>query len=152
MKLRVLVAIDSSVYSQEVLGAVSSCRWDAQTALHVITVIEPAVSWEVTEQYIHQNRVVLEDRVNQLKEALPKCDVTWEVLDGPAGETIVEAAREFNADLLIIGSHGDTGPRASKAGSVASSIVDNAPCSVQVVKVRSGNRPQEKRLKMAQAS
>lgn len=144
MCLKILVAIDSSIFSADVLSAVAKCRWDAGTLIRLFSVVEPAASWEETEQFIHQCNVILNDRVQQLKDALPQCDVQGEVVEGKPGKSILETAQTWEANLIIIGSHGDTGPRSSVAGSVASEVVNAAPCSVQVIKVRSKKQPNEK--------
>ncbi len=152
MKLKVLVAIDSSLFSSEVLSAVASCSWDEQTAIRLVTAVQPASSWEETEQFMHQCSLILEDRVHQLKGELPQCEIIGEVLEGSPGKMIVETADIWGADLIIIGSHGDTGPRSTKTGSVASEVVNTAPCSVQVVKVRSGRRSQERRATLSHSA
>ncbi len=152
MTLKILVAIDSSIFSADVLAAVSKCRWDADTSIRIFSVVEPAASWEETEQFIHQCSVILNDRVQQLKQTLPQCDVQGEVLEGKPGKTIVETAQAWGANLIIIGSHGDTGPRQSIAGSVASEVVNSAPCSVQVVKVRSKKQQQDSKTAVAHAN
>ena len=51
----------------------------------------------------------------------------------PAGE-LVAAAVEWDADLVVIGSHGRTGLRRVLLGSVARSVLLHAPCSVLVVR------------------
>ncbi len=47
---------------------------------------------------------------------------------------IVETARGWNADLIVIGSHGRHGIERVLLGSVAQAVVANASCSVLVVR------------------
>lgn len=47
---------------------------------------------------------------------------------------IVRAAREAEADLIVMGSHGRTGLEHLLIGSVAERVVRKAPCSVLVVR------------------
>ena len=56
------------------------------------------------------------------------------VSDGDPRSAIVDAAREWGADLIIVGSHGYTGVKRWLLGSVAQSVVSHAPCSVEVVR------------------
>jgi nucleotide-binding universal stress UspA family protein len=56
------------------------------------------------------------------------------ILEGNAKEVIVEEAREWRADLIVVGSHGYGRLRRMVLGSVAGAVVANAPCSVQVVR------------------
>jgi nucleotide-binding universal stress UspA family protein len=51
----------------------------------------------------------------------------------PATE-IVKAAREWPADVIVIGSHGRTGVPRAILGSVAEAVVRHAPCPVLVVR------------------
>jgi nucleotide-binding universal stress UspA family protein len=47
---------------------------------------------------------------------------------------IVDEARKWSADLIVLGSHGHTGMKRLLLGSVASSVVSHAPCSVEIVR------------------
>ena len=60
--------------------------------------------------------------------------ITTDVLFGSPGSRIVEAAREFAADLVVIGSHGHNRLERLLLGSVSDSVVHHAPCSVLVVR------------------
>lgn len=50
----------------------------------------------------------------------------------PAREIIAEAV-DWNADLLVLGTHGRTGASRLLTGSVAESVLKNAPCDVLVI-------------------
>lgn len=47
---------------------------------------------------------------------------------------IVESAKEENVDLIVMGTHGQTGTRHALIGSVAERVVRNAVCPVFTVK------------------
>ncbi len=73
----------------------------------------------------------------QAKEILSRASltVTTEVpvdRDAPA-KTILERANEWNADLIVLGSHGRRGFDRWVRGSVSESLAMNAHCSVEVV-------------------
>jgi nucleotide-binding universal stress UspA family protein len=51
----------------------------------------------------------------------------------PAAE-IVKAAREWPADVIVIGSHGRAGVKRALLGSVAEAVMRHAPCPVLVVR------------------
>jgi nucleotide-binding universal stress UspA family protein len=53
----------------------------------------------------------------------------------PATE-IVTAAREWPADLIVLGSHGRKGVSRLLIGSVAEAVTRRAPCPVLVVRAR----------------
>jgi nucleotide-binding universal stress UspA family protein len=56
------------------------------------------------------------------------------VPQGDPRESLVKIAKEEDADLIVMGSHGRTGLDKLLLGSVASHVVAHAPCSVLVVK------------------
>lgn len=53
---------------------------------------------------------------------------------GPAASTIAETAKDENADLLVVGTHGRSGLDRLILGSVAERVVRLATCPVLVVK------------------
>ena len=59
---------------------------------------------------------------------------TPEVLTGPAASVLCERARDLGASLLVVGTHGRKGIARVALGSVAETLVRNAPSSVLVVR------------------
>jgi nucleotide-binding universal stress UspA family protein len=68
----------------------------------------------------------------RLREAGVKADT--KVVYGDPRLEIVELASRNGIDLVVVGSHGRTGISKLLMGSVASSVVSHAPCSVMIVK------------------
>jgi nucleotide-binding universal stress UspA family protein len=58
--------------------------------------------------------------------------VECRIVDGDAGESLVEASQ--GADLVVVGSRGRTGIRASLLGSVSAHAVQHAQCPVVIVR------------------
>ena len=54
---------------------------------------------------------------------------------GAPGARLLELARELAADLIIVGTHGRSGPRRVLLGSVAEEVLRDAPCNVLVVRL-----------------
>ncbi len=54
--------------------------------------------------------------------------------EGEPYEVIVNTAKEKNADIIVMGSHGRTGIMRLLMGSVTSRVIGHAGCSVLVVK------------------
>ena len=134
--MTVIIAVDSSTFSSEILRIATARAWERGTRFIVFTAVEPSLDYEATQQFVHSCRLILDDRVDRLKEKFPHCEVMGECEVGHAGTLIVEAAREHNADMIVIGSHGDTGVRSPHIGSVAAEVVNRAPCSVAVIKLK----------------
>jgi nucleotide-binding universal stress UspA family protein len=56
------------------------------------------------------------------------------VATGGAADEIVKAAKEWSADLIVIGSHGRGGVQRALLGSVADGVMRHAPCPVLVIR------------------
>lgn len=56
------------------------------------------------------------------------------VTDGPPAETIDEAVRRRNADLVVVGSRGATATRMVLLGNVAEGLIGHAPCDVLIAR------------------
>ena len=74
----------------------------------------------------------------QLKEQSDRAglDVSVETRFGPGEPVteIIQAARDLRCDLIVLGSHGHTGFGRFMLGSVAESVIREAPCLTLVVK------------------
>jgi nucleotide-binding universal stress UspA family protein len=62
--------------------------------------------------------------------------VTGELLKGHAREAIIEEAKNWEADLIVVGSHGYQGFKRLWLGSVSQAEASHAPCSVEIVRSR----------------
>lgn len=141
--MKVLVAIDSSPFAHAVITAVSERAWSQDCQFKLLTVVEPCAVWEMEQQCVKQSEIILEDRLARLKKALPDHTIVAETALGNASSVICAAAESFGADLIVLGSHGDTGIRHSRIGSVAAAIVNEAPCSVELIKVTRTAAPRQ---------
>jgi len=81
-----------------------------------------------TLSYFH-----VEKQLQSYQELLP-VNSELELVTGDAAEEIIRLANIYQADLIIIGSRGLTGMKRIVQGSVSSQVVEEAPCSVLVVK------------------
>ncbi|MGB9441534.1 MAG: universal stress protein [Desulfobacterales bacterium] len=53
---------------------------------------------------------------------------------GPAAEKIIEAAKDKDADMIVMATHGRTGLSHALMGSVAEKVVRQAPCPVLTIR------------------
>jgi nucleotide-binding universal stress UspA family protein len=70
----------------------------------------------------------------KLVTALPHVKVISDVLDGDADQMIVEAAQDFKADLIVMGSHGRNGFKQFLMGSVSHAVLRSTPVPVRIVR------------------
>ena len=71
-----------------------------------------------------------------ISEALAKSglEVATKVIFGSPAKTIIDIAKSEKVDMIVLGSHGRTGPAKFLLGSVTSRVVEHAPCDVLVVR------------------
>lgn len=142
--MKILVCMDSSIYADEIVSQIVKRAWHEGSQFYLLTVVETTGMWDCDSQLFHQAETILAERVKHLQEKLKgPIRVVGEVMEGASAEMILETARKNNIDLILIGSHGDTGIRKAGLGSVAASVVNDAPCSVEVIKVHLKNQPKD---------
>jgi universal stress protein A len=82
-----------------------------------------------------------EAALTQLRDLIPYASrASWrvEIAVGHPADTIVRIAKEHEADLIVMGTHGRTGLQHVLLGSVAEKVVRLAPCPVLTVKYARG--------------
>ncbi|MFN6962188.1 MAG: universal stress protein [Pyrinomonadaceae bacterium] len=147
--MKVLIATDGSEYSKAAVE--EYCRLAArpeETEIKIISVFENvyvlmgepvAVSAEYYQQlskaaeeqalgFASDAAAIIRDRLRGSVK-----DIVTETVNGPPEQRIVEAASEWGADLIVVGSHG-RGFWGRLLGSVSDAVIHHAPCSVLVVR------------------
>ena len=123
---RVLLATDGSETSKAAAKALAGRPWPDGSEFRIVTVEEP---W-----LIRSASTIL--KVDSAEEILASAGLkaTAARLAGNPKEVILEEAKKWNADLIVVGSHGQRGFKRLLLGSVSEAIAMNAPCSVVVVR------------------
>jgi len=80
---------------------------------------------------VRDTQAYLEERARWLRAQGRPCEIL--VRDATAAEAIVTAADAEGADLVVVGTHGRSGPLRWLLGSVAESVMRECPCPVAVV-------------------
>ena len=145
--MRILLAVDGSSFSDAAVNEVASRPWPAASEVKVVTAFQvpmiptPEV-WAISDEYLpeleriarEQSQAVVDATVARLAGALDKSvTVAGEVLAGPPREAILDEAERWQADLIVMGSHGYGAWRGLLLGSVSRAVVTEAKCSVEVV-------------------
>ncbi|MGP4772584.1 universal stress protein [Acinetobacter oleivorans] len=90
-----------------------------------------------TNELIERTRTYLLDILEQAKQQFSNEGITVEtkLLEGfVVHEEIIQAARDLNADLIVMGSHGRTGVRKLVLGSVAQKVLGESHIPVLIVR------------------
>jgi nucleotide-binding universal stress UspA family protein len=143
--MKILLAVDGSEPSSEAVKAVAGRPWPADAVvrvMHAVSTPTPPVVGEIT--YMSQDvaavqqesRMAGQEVVSSAANLLAGKQLKVETVlrEGKAELEIVDEARDWGADLIVIGSHGYTGLKRLVLGSVAQSVVGRAPCSVEVAR------------------
>ncbi len=141
--MKVLLAIDESESSAAAAQAVAARAWPSETTVRVLSVVDEndTSDRELYGSLAEKRRELIAsaDKLTvSVAESLTAGDFSIEALvrSGDPSAEIVKEAEEWPADLIVVGSHGYTGLKRLLLGSVAQSVVNHAPCSVEVVRLK----------------
>jgi nucleotide-binding universal stress UspA family protein len=135
----VVVALDGSELSERVIQSIEELQLQPTTKIILSHVVPPPeLNQELVADrpqagfeelpYLH-----IEKQLQSYQAQLPG-ESALEIVTGDPAEEIVRLANIYHADLIVIGSRGLTGMKRIIQGSVSSQVVENAHCSVLVVK------------------
>jgi nucleotide-binding universal stress UspA family protein len=143
--MKILLAVDESPTSEEAVNVVGGRSWEPGTTVRVLHVVEKFVPpaqelWydaggdlDRAREEVRGQAEELTDRVaGWLREQGLEAEAA--LRDGDPRSEIVEEAKEWGADLVVVGSHGRTGLKRVLLGSVSQAVVDHAPCPVEVIR------------------
>ncbi len=133
---KVLIAVDDNLFGDAMVDLLKNLKWAKAQTLRVIHVIEPrdAIAAWPSEQYKKDAEELIDRVATHLRKHFPESIVEATLLNGHITETIIDEAIDWEADLILVGSHGRRGLRRFSLGSVSGEIVSHAPCSVIVVR------------------
>jgi nucleotide-binding universal stress UspA family protein len=148
--MKVLLAVDGSEFSDAAVHEVIRRFPPKETEVRVLHAVEWMKDMPVYTQFAQGPTAgddALESRnrsfdraewlVAKTAEELEKAGFRASVttLDTDPRHAIIDCAREWGAELIVLGSHRRRGLDRLLLGSVAESVVRHAPCSVEVVRI-----------------
>jgi nucleotide-binding universal stress UspA family protein len=144
-QMKILLAIDESKSSQAAVQSVMAMACQPGIEVKVLHVVEPPsllVGREMTgpdpefEAVWKTFREHAEALVAKATEALRKAGLNAApaVEDGDPKSKIIDMAKEWHADLIVVGSHGRKGLNRFLLGSVSEAVARHAHCSVEIVR------------------
>ncbi len=131
-KRRVLLATDGSEISMAAAQALAGRPWPSGSEFRIVSVEEP---WALTGPGVRDNDQA-QAAVSRAEQVLASAglEAKGTVLSGNTKEVILEEAKKWGADLIVVGSHGRRGFKRLLLGSVSEAVAMNAHCSVVVVR------------------
>lgn len=136
---KILVALDSSELSDQVMQMLGQLQLQPGTNVilaHVIVNLgaDPDVAADRPQTTLEKIPYQSLEQLQAYQAALPCKSEIEIVTGGDPAEEIVRLANIHQVDLIAIGSRGLTGIDRILQGSVSSQVVEDAPCSVLIVK------------------
>jgi nucleotide-binding universal stress UspA family protein len=134
---RIVVGVDGFESSKAAL------RWAIRQAKLTGAVVEAVIAWHIPvgtgwiptpdmPDYQEDASTVLAEAITEMCTVDPDVQVCPRVLEGRAGQVLVEAAD--GADLLVVGSEGHRGLAEALLGSVGQYCANHASCPVVVMR------------------
>jgi nucleotide-binding universal stress UspA family protein len=145
--MKILIAYDGSPAADAAVDLVSRQPWPDSTEVRVVTVLEiplfyplangievyPPLSEKVRQAMRENAYKGVQAAVEKIRMK-PGMQATYELREGDVKRALLEAIREWGADLVIVGSHGKGAIGRLFLGSVSHALVTHAPCNVEVVR------------------
>ena len=138
----ILCPVDYSIYSEKALSYAIEFAEKYGAKLFLMHVLDIRV-YDINDPDLYNANIVDSETISKLRERLLKCvneDVKGKipveaiVLQGVPFVEIIKASKEYNINLIVLGTHGRTGLSHAIMGSVAEKVVRKAPCPVLTVR------------------
>jgi nucleotide-binding universal stress UspA family protein len=146
--MKVLLATDGSDCSKAAVNSIAEQAWPEGSEVKIVSAMEiPYVptteTWVLPDSYYKElERVTKEQAEAAVKYAAERIrsgktaglEVTTMIKSGSPKEVILDEAESWDADLIVLGSHGYGGWRRFLLGSVSHAVATHAHCSVEIVR------------------
>jgi nucleotide-binding universal stress UspA family protein len=147
MYKRILVPVDGSETSNRALVAALQLAREGDGGVRVVHLLDEMIyltGYEygalVLEDARKYAQKCVDDALEMAKAAgVPAESRLLEIAGARLGEVVADQAREFNADLVVVGTHGRRGISRVVMGSGAEQVIRLAP--VPVLAVRAPEKP-----------
>lgn len=144
--MRVLLVTDGTEFSNFAIEKLLGLNLSADSEVRVLSVVDVPMPVgfdpiggmpnyaEIEQLQREQIDKIVEAAVNKIQTARTDLTVSSQTAIGSPESRIVEIAEEWNADLIVVGSHGYNAWERLLLGSVSNAVVHHAPCSVLVAR------------------
>jgi nucleotide-binding universal stress UspA family protein len=138
-EMKVLIPLDGSPLAEIALGALESIEALGPLRIKLVSVVEAieGMSEVARDEYLkreeHLLRAYLEGAAARINSERKVASLDSVVMAGRPLEIILDQARDFAPDLLLISSHGRSGLSRWRLGSVADGIVRSQTANTLVV-------------------
>lgn len=153
--MKILLAIDGSRHTETVVEEIANRCFTPGTEVRIVTAYKEEVNshtinavgtlnlampmssfreYETTGTALNAAENNAGQAARILSEKNPALTITTNVIEGSAKRVILEEAENFQADLIVVGSHGYGAVERLLLGSVSQAVALHAKCSVEIVR------------------
>ncbi len=142
--MKVLIPVSDHVFGNAITEFVLSHQWPTSTQFKIVYVVEPISFGSVEAMYTLDKvfsdnqkfgRELTESISSALRKKFVEARIETVVLTGMPRNVILAMARDWKAEMIVMGSHGRKGFDRLILGSVSQAIIAHAPCSVAIIRV-----------------
>lgn len=142
--MKILIAIDEMKFVPAIVDYVVSHFPNAPTVrvFHVIepamlgsymSVLPPPLLDEISKEALNAGKKLVRTLALKLRDHFHSPNIEELLVTGFIVTEIVQAAKDFQPDLIILGSHAKQGFKRLTLGSISSRVAAQASCSVLVI-------------------
>ncbi len=142
--MKIIVGLDGSAPCRAAIEEVANRVWPKDATIRVLSAVPVLPQIPVVPNSNMPGPTGDDDGMEaQLKETSEEfaqllrdkgLTVETAVREGDLPAVIVDEAKEWSADLIVVASHGRSGIERLLLGSVSQQVVSRAPCSVEIVR------------------
>ncbi|MBO0724008.1 MAG: universal stress protein [Blastocatellia bacterium] len=146
--MKILLATDGSDCSKAAVRSVAERPWPANSEVMILSAMEipyapTTEAWVLPDSYYRElERVAKEQAEAAVKYAVEQfssgktagLEIITKIVSGSARDVILDEAEHWDADLIVLGSHGYRGWQRFLLGSVSHAVATHAHCSVEIAR------------------
>jgi nucleotide-binding universal stress UspA family protein len=148
--MKILLAIDGSPHSNEAVLEVAKRPWPLGSTIKIVCAVESGSGvgpWlmskdsaqELDRAKSEKANTVLDQAADLLRKGCYDKRIITQIIEGSPSQAILDEAKSWEADLIVVGSHCYSALDRFLLGSVSSALASQASCSVEIVR-----RPKKK--------
>jgi nucleotide-binding universal stress UspA family protein len=136
--MRILIGVDDSSFSRIAVEEVARRLWAPGAVVKILSVVEASYDPERQEARSDNPykiaRAAIDDATEVLRQSGNNFEITSDIVEGTPKRVILDEAEAWDADLIVVGSHGRRGLDRFLLGSVSQAVALHASCSVEIVR------------------
>ena len=133
--MKILIPVEDEKFADLQTEFLLNHKWNEPLSVCVFNVIHEMhpVANDSLKAARHYADSIVRRIVHKIERNCPDAGIRMDIEEGHASEAILRKAAEWNADLIILGSHGRTGLAHAALGSVAYEVLAASPCATLIV-------------------